>query len=124
MILSKESKQKNYDSLIQKSNVQSKKIKEYDEGGYKSNKAKKYKDNYQPTYYNQPEYYQPNYQSNYYQNESQYYNQTHEHTNYVNKLPNNDYINNNTEFLKSQPAPQVAIDYYSKGDLFMFDAFH
>ena len=37
------STKKNDDSLIQKSNVQSKKIKEYNEGGYKSNKSKKYK---------------------------------------------------------------------------------
>lgn len=27
------------------------------------------------------------------------------------------------EELKSQPAPQVAIDYYTKEDLYMFDAF-
>jgi ATP-dependent Clp protease ATP-binding subunit ClpA len=102
MTLSKESKGKNDDSLIQKSNVQSKKVKEYDEGGYKSNKAKKYKDNYRPTYYHQPEYYQPTY----YQNESQYYNssnyQNNEHTNYVNKLPTNDYINNNAQLKRKQ----------------------
>ena len=33
------------------------------------------------------------------------------------------YLKSHGEELKLQPAPQVAIDYYQKGDLYMFDAF-
>jgi ubiquinol oxidase len=33
------------------------------------------------------------------------------------------YLNAHTEFLKSQPAPQVAVNYYRDGDLYMFEEF-
>jgi SpoVK/Ycf46/Vps4 family AAA+-type ATPase len=85
------STKKNDDSLIQKSNVQSKKIKEYNEGGYKSNKSKKYKDEYRPTYYHQPEYYHNQFNQSNYQN--------YEYTHYVNQMLNNgynDYNSNNS----------------------------
>ncbi|GAP99903.1 alternative oxidase [Leptolyngbya sp. NIES-2104] len=34
-----------------------------------------------------------------------------------------DYLNNHEAALKEQPAPQVAIDYYRDGDLYMFEEF-
>jgi SpoVK/Ycf46/Vps4 family AAA+-type ATPase len=88
------SNKKNDNSLIQKTNFQTKKTKDFDEGGYKSNKSKKYKDDYRPNYYNRS-YNQPDY----YQNEVNYYNplnyQRYEYTKYVNEILNNGYNNSN-----------------------------
>jgi ubiquinol oxidase len=35
----------------------------------------------------------------------------------------NDYLNTHAAELKAQPAPQIAIDYYRDGDLYMFEEF-
>lgn len=35
-----------------------------------------------------------------------------------------DYLTSHGDYLKSQAAPEVAVDYYEKGDLYLFDAFH
>lgn len=34
------------------------------------------------------------------------------------------FLKENSELLKSQPAPAVAVEYYEKGDLSLFDSFH
>jgi len=85
------SSKKKDDNLIKNLSDQPKKIKNYDEGGYKSNKSKKIKNNYKDTYNNHP---------NYYHDDISYYNPSnYEYTNYINQILNNNnhnnYINNN-----------------------------